>query len=137
MVLNKDLIDKVKKTKRGEPSILVPSEIESVERFQFSWENREILTKFIKKSIKSTVKFVVKEGAVSFIIGKNGSFTKYMQDELHTFLKCYRDKSIRAIEPDESIAVSLSPQPNPSHPYPYTYSYNFVFLHIVNEWLTR
>ena len=48
MVLNKDLIEKVKKTKRGEKRILVPSEIESVERFQFSWENREIITKFIK-----------------------------------------------------------------------------------------
>jgi hypothetical protein len=39
----------------------MPSEIESVERFQFSWESgssgyREIVTKFIKKSIKSTVK---------------------------------------------------------------------------------
>ena len=40
MVLNKDLIEKVKKNKRGEKSILVPSEIESVERFQFSWENK-------------------------------------------------------------------------------------------------
>ena len=35
---------------------MAPSEIESVERFQFSWENREIITKIIKKSIKSTVK---------------------------------------------------------------------------------
>jgi hypothetical protein len=56
MVLNKDLIEQIKKTKRGEKSILVPSEIESAERFQFSWENREIITKFIKKSIKSIVK---------------------------------------------------------------------------------
>ena len=61
MVLNKDLIEKVKKTRRGEQSISVPSEIESVERSQFSWESgysgyRDIITKFIKKSIKSTVK---------------------------------------------------------------------------------
>ena len=56
MVLNKDMIEKIKKTKRGEKSILVPSEIESVERFQFSWENREVIIKFIKKSVKSTVK---------------------------------------------------------------------------------
>jgi hypothetical protein len=56
MVLNKDLIEKVKKTIRGEKSILVPSEIESVERFQFSWEkDKSVITKFIKKSIKSTV----------------------------------------------------------------------------------
>jgi len=38
----------------------MPSEIESVKRFQFSWESgssgyREIITKFTKKSIKSTV----------------------------------------------------------------------------------
>ena len=38
-----------------------PSEIESAKRFQFSWEAgssgyREIVTKFIKNSIKSTVK---------------------------------------------------------------------------------
>ena len=57
MVLNKDLIEKFKKTIRGEKSILVPSEIESVERFQFSWEkDKSVITKFIKKSIKSTVK---------------------------------------------------------------------------------
>ena len=57
MVLNKDLIEKVKKTIRGEKSIFVPSEIESVERFQFSWEkDKSVITKFIKKSIKSTVK---------------------------------------------------------------------------------
>jgi hypothetical protein len=39
----------------------MPSEIESAVRFQFSWGSlssgyREIITKFIKKSIKSTVK---------------------------------------------------------------------------------
>ena len=34
----------------------MPSEIESVKRFQFRWENREIVTKFLNKSIKSTVK---------------------------------------------------------------------------------
>ena len=33
------------------------SEIESVERFQFSWEkDKSIITKFLKRSIKSTVK---------------------------------------------------------------------------------
>ena len=55
MVLNKDLIEKVKKTRRGETNILVPSDVESVERFKFSWENREVVTEFIKKSSKSTV----------------------------------------------------------------------------------
>jgi hypothetical protein len=49
----------------------------------------------------------VKEESVGFLIGKNGSFTKYMQDELNIFLKCYRDKTNRAIDPDESIAVRI------------------------------
>jgi hypothetical protein len=48
---------------------------------------------------------VVKEESVGFLIGKSGSFTKYMQEEMEIYLKCYRDKSNRAIEPDESIAV--------------------------------
>lgn len=50
---------------------------------------------------------MVKEEAVGFIIGKNGNFTKFMQDELKVYLKCYRDKYNRALKHDESIAVSL------------------------------
>lgn len=60
----------------------------------------------LKNKIKSTIKFVIKEDSVGFIIGKNGSFTKYMQEELDIYLKCYRDKQNKALEPDESIAVS-------------------------------
>ena len=51
---------------------------------------------------------MIKEEGVGFIIGKNGSFTKYMQEELDIYLKCYRDKYNRALESDESIAVSIN-----------------------------
>lgn len=69
-----------------------------------------------KDKIKSSAKFVVKEDGVGFIIGKNGTFTKYMQDKLKVYLKCYRDKYSRSLKYDESIAVLL-----------------FFFLYIINS----
>ena len=51
-----------------------------------------------KDRIKSSVKIVIKEEGVGYIIGKNGSFTKYMQDKLNVYLKCYRDKYNRTLK---------------------------------------
>ena len=39
------------------------------------------------------------------MIGKNGSFTRYLADELKVSMSCYRDKANRALRHDESIAV--------------------------------
>lgn len=58
-----------------------------------------------KNKIKSSAKFVVKEEGVGFIIGQKGTFTKYMQDQLNVYLKCYRDKYNRALSADQSIVV--------------------------------
>ena len=50
-------------------------------------------------------KFVVKDESVGFIIGKNGSFTKYLQDELKVHMNCYKEKNNRALRADESVVV--------------------------------
>lgn len=65
----------------------------------------EIQEPIPKDKIKSCAKFVMKEEGVGYIIGKNGSFTKYMQDQLNIYLKCFRDKYNRALKTDESIVV--------------------------------
>lgn len=54
------------------------------------------------------MKFIIKEESVGFIIGKNGSFTKYMQEELDVYIKCFRDRHNKALESDESIAVRFN-----------------------------
>ena len=50
----------------------------------------------------------MKEESIGFIIGKNGSFTKFLQDEIRVHLNCFRDKGNRALRHDESVAVSKS-----------------------------
>lgn len=49
----------------------------------------------------------MKEDSVGFIIGKNGAFTKWLQDHLNIYLKCYREKQNRSLKSDESIVVSI------------------------------
>ena len=45
-----------------------------------------------KDKIKTKVKFILKEEAVGFLIGKKGSFTRYMQEELDIYFKCERER---------------------------------------------
>jgi len=53
----------------------------TLEKFAHSVEDIDKKAEPIPKDkIKSCAKFVIKEEGVGFIIGKNGSFTKYMQD---------------------------------------------------------
>lgn len=77
-----------------------------MEKYAYSVEDADKKAEPIPKNkIKSTVKFVVKEESVGFLIGKNGSFTKFMQEELDIYMKIYRDRHNRALESDESVAV--------------------------------
>lgn len=81
---------------------------QSLEKMSSTVDNIEKVAEPIPKDkIKSCCKFVVKEDSVGFIIGKNGSFTKYLQDELKVQMQAYRDKQNRALKYDESVVVSI------------------------------
>ena len=55
----------------------------TLEKLSASVDNIEkVAAPISKETIKSCCKFVVKEDSVGFIIGKNGSFTKYLLEEL-------------------------------------------------------
>ena len=41
------------------------------------------------------------------MIGKKGSFTRYMQEELDVYFKCERERDNDALEKDEYVAVSF------------------------------
>ena len=56
--------------------------------------------------MKAQAKFVVKEDQVSFIIGKSGSFTKFLKEELRVHMQAYNDKHNRALKKDEDVIVS-------------------------------
>lgn len=43
---------------------------------------------------------------MGFIIGRNGSFTKFLGEDLKVHMSCYRDKGNRALKYDESVVVS-------------------------------
>lgn len=80
----------------------------TLEKYSFQVEDIEKKAEPIQKDkVKSCCKYVVKEESVGFIIGKNGSFTKYLQDELNVHMNCYRDKANRALRADESVVVSI------------------------------
>lgn len=80
---------------------------QALERLSANVDNMEkVAAPIAKDSIKSCCKFVVKEDSISFIIGKHGSFTKYLLEELKVQMQCFRDTKNRALKIDESIVVS-------------------------------
>jgi hypothetical protein len=44
---------------------------------------------------------------VSFIIGRNGSFTKFLKEELKVHMQAYNDKHNRALKKDEDVVVCI------------------------------
>ena len=49
---------------------------------------------------------MVKEDQVGFIIGKSGSFTKFLKDEHGVQMQAYKEKHNRGIYEDEKVIVS-------------------------------
>lgn len=82
----------------------------TLEKLSASVDNMDkVAAPISKETIKSCCKFVVKEDSVGFIIGKNGTFTKYLLEELKVHMQCYRDTKNRALKYDESVVVSIFP----------------------------
>ncbi len=78
----------------------------SLEKFSSSIDDVEKVAEPISKDkVKAQVKFVVKDDSVSFIIGRKGSFTSFLKEELRVHMQCYSDKNNRALKYDENIVV--------------------------------
>ena len=59
-----------------------------------------------KDNLKTSAKFVILEAAAGFIIGKQGAFTKFLEEEMNIYMKCFRDHhNIKSLHKDETICM--------------------------------